>query len=176
MDLGELIDRAIEPFAPSMARRRHAQRSALKLQRQFDIAANGRRQENWRRTSGSQDREIQQGLRGARNAARELVRNSKYASSALRHMVVATIGDGIEARAVHPDHDVARKAQLAWEEWAHGPVDGRNDFFAVQKLAFRGMVEGGDMLIVWQPDTRGPDGRLRVLEGDLLDEIGRAHV
>lgn len=170
MDLGEIIDRAIEPFAPSLARRRHAQRSALKMQRQFDIAASGRRQEGWRRTSGSQDREIQQGLRGARNAARELVRNSKYASSALRHMVVATIGDGIEARAIHQDQEIARKAQLAWEEWAHGPVDGRNDFFAVQKLAFRGMVEGGDMLIVWQADAKGPDGRVRVLEGDLLDD------
>lgn len=170
MDLGELIDRAIEPFWPSAARARHAQRSALKLQRQYDVAASGRRQQGWKRTNGSADREIQQGLRGARNAARELVRNNKYAASALRHMVVATIGDGIDARAVHPDPTVARKAQEAWDQWAHGPVDGRNDFYAVQKLTFRGVVEGGDMLLVWQPDAKGPDGRVRVLEGDLLDD------
>lgn len=171
MTLGDILDRLIEPFAPAEARRRHAQRSALKLQRQYDLAANGRRTQGWRRTNGSSDREIQQGLRGARNAARELVRNSKYAASALKHMTIATIGDGIAARMVHPDEAIQRAAQAAWDTWAESPVDGRNDFYAVQKLMFRGMAECGDMLLVWRPDARGPDGRVRVLEGDLLDDM-----
>ncbi len=170
MDLGDLIDRCIEPFAPSRARRRQAERMALKQQRQYEAAGNGRRTQGWKRTNGSADREVRTGLRGARNGARELVRNNKYAASALRQMTANAIGDGIEARAVHADESVAAKAQAFWENWSHGPVDGRHDFYGVQKLIFRGTVEGGEMLQVWSPDETGPDARLKVIEGDLLDD------
>lgn len=170
LSLGELLDRCIEPFAPRWARTRLAERSALQLQRDYDAAGHGRRTRGWRRSNGSADREIRQGLRGARNGARELVRNTKYAANALEHMVAATIGDGISARAVHSDPAVQRRAQESWDNWANSPVDGWQDFYGAQELVFRGTAEGGEMLIVWSPDDTGPDGEIRVLEGDYLDD------
>jgi lambda family phage portal protein len=167
---GEMIDRAIEPFSPRLARRRQAERMALDLQRQYDVAAQGRRTQGWKRTNGSADREIRQGLRGARNAASELVRNNKVAAAALRTMTSNAVGDGIAARAVHPDPVVRQKAQDAFDRWAESKVDGFQDWYGCQKMLFRGTAERGDMLQAWEPDDNGPDGFVRVLEGDFLDD------
>ena len=173
MAFGELIDRCIEPFAPRLARRRAVERLALGLVRKFDGAGNNRRTAGWHRPSTSADQEVRGGLRGTRNAARELVRNSKVMASAVRQVVVHTVGDGIAGRAYHPDTAFAPLVQAAnedWSAWCLSPVDGRNDWFGVQRLAMRGMVEGGETLVVWSPDANGPNGRCRVLEGDHLDE------
>jgi len=170
MKLGDLIDRAIEPFAPRTARRRQAERMALEVQRQYDTAGYGRRTQGWKRSNGSADREIRQGLKGARNAARELVRNNKVAASALRIMTSNVVGDGISARAHHPDAGVRQKAQDAMDRWAESKVDGFQDWYGCQKMLFRGTAEGGDMLQAWEPDDAGPDGFVRILEGDYLDD------
>lgn len=173
MSLSSLIDQLIEPFDPAKVRRRMAERLALKEIRQYDAAANGRRTQGWRRQSTSADREVKQGLVGARNAARDLVRNNKYAAAALRQMTANVVGDGITLRANHSDSDVAKRAQEAWDEWAEGKVDGRQDFYGVQKSVFRATVEGGEALVIWGPDKAGPNGRCRVAEGDFLDHTKR---
>lgn len=171
MDFAQALDRMIEPFAPRLVRKRLAERMALTVMRQYDVSLNGRRTQGWRRPSSSADREVRQGLVAARNSARELVRNNKVASAAVRQVVAHLVGDGIAPRAQHPDKEIARKAQEAWDRWAEGRVDGRNDYYGTQRLAARAMVEGGEALKVWAPDAGGPDGRCRVLEGDFLDHL-----
>lgn len=174
MAFGEFIDRyLIEPLAPRMARKRAVERLALGLVRKYDGAGHGRRTAGWHRPSTSADQEVRSGLRGTRNAARELVRNSKLMAAAVRQVVVHSVGDGIAGRAHHPDAAFAplvRAANEDWTAWCASRVDGRNDWFGVQRLAMRGMVEGGETLVVWSPDASGPNGRCRVLEGDHLDE------
>lgn len=164
-----LIDGVIERFAPQAARRRMAERLALHQMRQYDAATHGRRTSGWRRTGGSADREVRSGLVGLRNGARELVRNNKYAASAVRQMTANVIGDGITARMTHEDDAVAKRAQDEWERWAESRVDGREDHYGQQKLLFRTVVEGGEGLAIWSPGNDGPDGRCHVVEGDLLD-------
>lgn len=171
MSFGDFIDSLIEPFAPSRVRQRVAERLALKEIRQYDAAQAGRRTQGWRRPSTSADREIRGGLVKLRDGVRELVRNNKYAASAMRQMTANVVGDGITARAQHDDQAVAKAAQDAWDRWAESRVDGRDDFYGVQKLAFRATAEGGEALIVWGPDGDGPDGRCAVIEGDLLDHL-----
>lgn len=171
MDFSRLIDGVIEPFSPRTVRRRMAERLALKEIRAYDVAAEGRRTANWRRPSTSADREIRSGLVKARNSARELVRNNKYAASAFKQVVANLVGDGISAQAVHPDKEVAQRAQDEMDRFAESRVDGRNDLYGVQRLAVRAMVEGGDGLVAWSPDQDGPDGRCRALEGDFLDHL-----
>lgn len=168
-DFARTIDGLIEPFAPSLVRRRLAERMALKEIRQYDVAANGRRTQGWRRPSTSAARETQQGLVKARDSASELVRNNKYAASALRQMTANVVGDGITARAVHDDEGVAQRAQDAWDRKAESRMDGRHDHYGQQKLIFRSMAERGDSLAIWGPDDDGPDGVCRILEGDFLD-------
>lgn len=169
MNLGQIIDAAIAPFAPRAARRRMAERLALEQVRQYDAATFGRRTQGWIRSGGSADAEVRRGLVGLRNGSRELVRNNKYAAAAVEQLVAHIVGDGIAPRAVHPDAKVQAAAQTDFDDWADGPVDGRHNFYGSQSLACRAAVEGGESLLVWSPDDKGPDGRLRVLEGDWLD-------
>jgi len=169
--LSRLIDGALEPFAPGLVRKRMAERIALDHIRQYDVAAQGRRTQGWRRPSTSANREVQQGLVKTRDSARELVRNNKYAASALRQMTANVIGDGITARATHDDPAVAAAAQADWDRFAEGRPDGRHDHYGQQKLLFRSMAEGGESLAVWGPDSEGPNGRCRILEGDFLDHL-----
>lgn len=169
--VARLIDGVIEPFSPRSVRRRVAERLALKEIRAYDIASNSRRNQNWRRPSTSADGEVRQGLVKARNSARELVRNNKYAASAFKQVVANLVGDGISAQAIHSDKAIQQKAQDAFDRFAESKVDGRNDLYGVQRLAVRAMIEGGEGLVVWNPDKTGPDGRCRVLEGDFLDHL-----
>lgn len=169
MKLRDVIDGTVEVFSPSAARRRIAERLALQQMRQYDAGVVGRRNNGWVRPGTSADAEIRRGMVALRNGARELVRNNKYAAAAVQQVTAHVIGDGISPRAVHSDEGVAAKAQAAFDDWANGPVDGRNDFYGVQALAFRATVESGESLLVWSPDDTGPDGRVRVLEGDWLD-------
>lgn len=169
MKLGEWIDSAIAPFAPRLARRRAAERMAYEQVRQYDAASFGRRTQGWRRPGTSADAEVRRALPQLRNGSRDLVRNNKYAAAAVQQVVAHLIGDGIAPRAIHLDPKVAAAAQADWDDWAGSPVDGRNNFYGVQILSVRSMVEGAEALNVWSPDDTGPDGRVRVLEGDWLD-------
>ncbi len=170
-DIAGFIDGLIEPFSPALVRKRMAERGALKVMRQYDAAAGGRRTAGWKRTASSADREVRQGLVKLRDGARELCRNNKYAASSKRQLLANLVGNGISARATHADDKIAAVAQAWWEDWAHGKVDGRRDFYGVQKLAVAAMIEGGEGLIVWSPLGKRPDARCRVLEGDYLDHL-----
>lgn len=170
MDLGDVIDGVIEPFAPSVAAKRRAARIGLAAIRQYDAASQGRRTQGWRRPATSADREIYAGLIQLRNGARELTRNNKYAAAAVRQMTAHMIGDGITARATHAESRVAELAQAEWDGWSGSKVyQGCFDHFHVQKLICRGLIEGGEMLQVWKAKDGVPDSRVDVLEGDYLD-------
>jgi lambda family phage portal protein len=170
MAFGDFLDGVIEPFAPAAAARRRSARIGLTAIRQYEAAKNDRKTQGWNRPASSANRETAQGLIGLRNGARDLVRNNKYASAALRQMTAQMIGDGITARCVHSDPVIAATAQQEWDSWSNSPVyEGRHNFFHVQKLIGRGMIEGGEMLQVWLPLNGVPDSRIRVLEGDYLD-------
>jgi lambda family phage portal protein len=170
-DLGRWIDSLIEPFSPALARRRLAERLALTTVRQYDAADSGRRTNGWRRPATSADREIRVALVRLRNGARELVRNNPVASATVKQIVANMVGDGITITAKHADPVIAQKAQAAWDGWAESKVDGVQDFYGVQKMTARSVIEGGDTLLSWGPDADGPDGFIRGLEGDFLDHL-----
>lgn len=169
MALGEWIDGAIAPFAPSWAARRMAVRIGISQVRQYDAAQRGRRTAGWKRPGTSADSENAQGITMLRNSAHDLVRNNKYAAAGVRQVVANMVGDGIAPQFVHADASVANKAQEAWKRWAEGKVDGEGDFYEHQKLTARGIIVGGETLTVWGADADGPDGRIEGLEGDYLD-------
>jgi lambda family phage portal protein len=170
MGLGQLIDAAIEPISPSLAAKRRVARIGLDAIRQYEAAQNGRATKNWRRPSSSADREIGGGLVKLRDGARDLVRNNKFAASAVRQLTAQIVGDGITAQAQHDDPAIQQAAQDEWDTWSASKVfEGRHDFFHVQKLVARGMIEGGEMLQLWRPDGDIPFSVVDVLEGDCLD-------
>ncbi len=169
MAFGDLIDGAIEPFAPLWAARRQAARAGLNAVRQYDAAGRGRRTKGWKRPATSADAENANGLVMLRNGGQDLVRNNKYAAAGVRQIVANMIGDGIAPQFTHADPAVARKAQDAWDKWAEGRVSDRGDFYEHQKVGARGMIIGGETLTVWRPKGNEPNALIDGLEGDYLD-------
>lgn len=167
--LSELIDRAIEPFSPRLVRQRLAERMALQVMRDYDAAGGGRRQKGWRRQNTSADRESLKGAGRVGDTAYDLVRNNPYAAVIDRQLTAHLVGDGIAPRAVHKNKAVQRRAQKAIDAFFKSRVDGRNDMYALQKLAVSAMIVGGDAVLTWGPDETGPDGTVQCLEGAFLD-------
>lgn len=170
------IDDLIGVFSPRAAYQRAAWRQAHDSMkrlndgaRAYDGAARGRLTADWRAGRGSADAEIISDLPTLRERCRQMVRDNSYAAAGVRNLTAALVGDGIEPRAVHPDEKTAALAQQVWKAWAESRVDGREDFYGVQRLAVRSMIEGGEALIQWRPKSGEPDARLLLLEGDFLD-------
>lgn len=167
--LARLIDGVIAEVAPAAGARRLAARQALDMIRGYDAAAVGRHNGRRAQATGA-NVELAGGQRRLSNIGHDLVRNNKYAFTAKRQIVANTIGDGISAQAVHPDDAVRQLAQADFDRWAESMVDGQDDWYGYQKLAFGGVVVGGETLTIWRPDADGPDGRIEGLESDSLDE------
>lgn len=170
MGFGDLIDRAIEPFAPSWTAQRIAARAGIAAYRQYDAASHGRRGRGIKRPQTDADAENGPAIARLRATGYEMFRNNKYVNSAVRHMVADMIGDGIAPQFAHPEKAVAQKAQDHWTRWAESKVDGEDDFYGYQKIAAQTTIIGGEALTVWKDENGAPYSRLMGLEGDYLDQ------
>ena len=174
------FDHAIASVAPRMAARRVMARQAFEtLTRGYDGAARGRRTDGWRAPGSSADTEI--GVAGAllRDRMRDLVRNNPHAAKAVAVLVNNIIGAGIMPRAASGDDKLDRKVDALFERWtAECDADGQLDFYGLQTLICREMVEAGEVL-VRRRLRRASDGlpvplQLQVLEADFLDATNPA--
>jgi lambda family phage portal protein len=168
-----LLDRSIGYLAPLWALRRQRARVATEmLARHYDAASHGRRTQGWRRAAGDANAAVASGLSILRNQARDLVRNNPHADSAVDTIGNDAVGWGIVAKP-RPEN---KRAAEAWAAWADTPAcdsDGRHDFYGLQKLVMRTVVESGECL-VRRRMRRPEDGlplpvQLQVLEPDYLD-------
>lgn len=153
---------------------RDAMRSLAET-RAYAAAGQGRRNKGWRGRPTSSNVEIGASLSSLRNRAREYVRDSWAGQRILDVMTSHVVGTGI-VPAVETGSDRAnKKYSLAWEEWnASADVEGRLDFVAMQALAVRSMIEGGDTVLRYHDITMSEAGRtvpfrLQGLEGDQID-------
>ncbi len=169
------IDRAIASVAPRAAARRVLARQAFEtLARGYDGAAKGRRTEGWRTPGSSADTEV--GVAGAllRDRMRDLVRNNPHAAKAVAVLVNNIVGAGIMPRAASGDKTLDRTVDSLFERWAGAcDTDGQLDFYGLQTLICREIVEAGEVL-VRRRLRRASDGlpvplQLQVLEADFLD-------
>lgn len=110
-----------------------------------------------------------------RNRARDLIRNNPWAAKGLTVIVNNTIGFGIRAQLNAGTKTRTRQIQSLWSAWAETTAcdaDGLHDFYGLQQLATRAMVESGECLIRLR-NRRPEDGlpvplQLQVLEPDYL--------
>ncbi|WP_374422734.1 phage portal protein [Paracoccus sp. (in: a-proteobacteria)] len=169
------FDHAIATVAPRMAARRVMARQAFEtLTRGYDGAARGRRTEGWRAPGSSADTEI--GVAGAllRDRMRDLVRNNPHAAKAVAVLVNNIVGAGIMPRAASGNEALDRTVDALFARWtAECDADGQLDFYGLQTLICREMVEAGEVL-VRRRLRRSSDGlpvplQLQVLEADFLD-------
>ena len=162
------LDRAIGVMAPRAALKRMRARAAYDAVRGYDGAALGRHTDGWRAPSTSADWEIASAGPRLRDRHRDLVRNNPHAAKAVSAWVTSIVGDGIQPRTDN------KKVMDAFKEWCgQCDADGQLNFYGLQTLAAREMVEGGEVLIRRRP-RRASDGlaapvQVQILEADLLD-------
>lgn len=167
------IDRATAPIAPIWTLRRQRARLAGELlQRHYDAASGGRRTQGWRKSSGDADAVIGPALARLRENARDLVRNNPYAESAVTTIADHAVGWGIAAKPV-PMQPLLAATWKAWAETTACDANGRHDFYGLQKLVMRTVVESGEVLVrrrLRLPDDGFPiPMQLQVLDPDFLD-------
>jgi len=157
-----LLDRAISYVAPATAVRRVARRAMMaELQRGYTGADRGRFRGGWQTRATSADTEIAASGQLLRDRMRDLVRNNPLAANAVGLMVTHAVGDGIVPVFKDP------KVKDVFQRWSK-----RVNFYAVQALAVREMIEGGEGLVrpKWQRfGSAEVPLRLQVLEADQID-------
>jgi lambda family phage portal protein len=170
-----ILDRAIGYLAPHVALRRARQRAAIALlSRSYEGARLGRRTDGWIVAGTGANAEIGSALVRLRDRSRDLVRNNPYAAKAAQAVVSNLIGTGIMPRARAHDAAINEVADRLWAGFAETcDADGLTDFYGLQALIVRAMVESGECLIRIRNRQR-EDGlpvplQLQLLEPDHLD-------
>ena len=142
--------------------------------RSYEAAAFGRNGEPWITTQRSADAEIFGQARTLRDKMRALVRNNPFAAKAVASLTANIVGEGIIPRPVTGSPSKDKRIWQAFQRWANGcDFGGQLDFYGLQTLLCREMVEGGEVLVRKRlRKKRGPGDiplELQVLEADFLD-------
>jgi lambda family phage portal protein len=170
------LDQFIASLSPQAAVRRQRARIQLDALRKYDGASRGRRTEGWLTQGTSADAAAAPALPVLRDRSRDLVRNNPYAAKAVGVIVSNVVGTGIIAQAkARRSRRRSQQSTDLWHDWATDPRqcdwNGRLDFYGLQALSFRTVVESGEVLI----RRRTPTGsqrvplHLQVMEPDMLD-------
>ena len=134
--------------------------------RSFDAAGGGRRWEGARTVDGLNTAI----LAGATTAARRAgwyARNNPWVAAAVDSLVGNVVGAGIKPQSTHPDRAVRERLQMLWLRWTdHADPGGLADFYGLQAMAVRAMVEGGESFARLRVV---PDAAAVPLHIDLLD-------
>lgn len=169
------LDRVIGFVAPATAARRVKARTKFdQLRRSYAGAALGRHTDGWKAFSTSADAEIAVGGQRLRDRARDLVRNNPGAAKAVSVFAAVLIGHGITPRPNTGDETKNKRIKEAFFKWARQcDADGQLDFFGLQTLAVREMIEGGEVLARrrWRRAGDGLDVpvQIQIFEVDHLD-------
>lgn len=165
MEQANLLDKAIGWVSPSAGLRRAKTRAAL---RGYDAVTKSRNRDPWYSRGTSADAEISRAGPALRDVMRDMVRNNPYAANAVHNLVTHAVGSGIVPRAKDP------RVNKLFSKWASQcDAEGHLDFFGMQALIVRGMLESGDGL-VRKRRRKADDGlavplQLQVLEPDNID-------
>jgi len=83
-----------------------------------------------------------------RTKSRDLVRRNAWANAALESYVANAIGTGIKPQSLVVDPTIRERIQVLWRDWTlDADAAGLTDFYGLQALACRAMLEGGEALI-----------------------------
>lgn len=178
-----LVDRVITYLDPVRALRRRQARMVLALTGGYTGARRDRHSmREWRTTGGDADTDLLPDLPTLRERSRDLARNAPMAAGALNTKVTSIIGPGLKP---HPrldreilgvDEDQAdqweRLVVREWRLWsatAECDVTRTSTFAELQALAFRSMLENGDVFALLPYVERPPSPyglRVQLIEAD----------
>jgi len=147
------------------------------IERRFEGAAGGRRNDGWRAAGTDANAENGPALARLRARARDLRRNNPYAERAITGIADNVVGYGIVPRplAKRPrDNEQLGKTWAAWAESLACDADGLENFYGLQHKIIEAVAESGECL-VRRRRRKSSDGlpvplQLQVIEPDFLDE------
>jgi capsid protein len=101
--------------------------------------------------------------------SRDLVRRNAWAQSGIEAFVANAVGTGIKPQSLASDERFKTDVQALWRDWVEeADAAGQTDFYGLQALACRAMLEGGECLIRLRP-RRPKDGLVVPLQLQLLE-------
>lgn len=139
-----------------------------------EAAGIGRRLRTWLPFDSGPRREHLQ-LAMLRARSRDACRNNAIARAAVDRMTSDFIGSGVSPKAMAKNEGLRERLLDAWEDWSSVcDADGQTDFYGLQTLAFRAMLESGEVLALLEPDdANGVPLKIRLLESDHLPFLNR---
>ncbi|WP_339048065.1 phage portal protein [Candidatus Mesenet endosymbiont of Phosphuga atrata] len=140
----------------------------------WDIAGSGRRLCHFQPERGSINSLLTHNLETLRSRARGMVRNNPYAANIIDTIVSNCVGTGIKPQSKAKDAEFRKKLQQLWLNWTdEADSCGVNDFYGLQSLVCRSMVEGGECFVRLRvrraEDNLSVPLQLQVLESEHLD-------
>ena len=101
--------------------------------------------------------------------SRDLVRRNAWAQAGIEAFVANAVGTGIKPQSLSSDDAFKADVQALWRDWTEeADAAGQTDFYGLQALACRAMLEGGECLIRLRP-RRPEDGLVVPLQLQLLE-------
>jgi lambda family phage portal protein len=83
-----------------------------------------------------------------RAKSRDLVRRNAWANAGLESYVANAIGTGIKPQSMVQDTRLRESVQALWRDWTvDADAAGVTDFYGLQAMACRAMLEGGEALV-----------------------------
>jgi lambda family phage portal protein len=183
--IGRTIDQWMMAIAPRAGVRRMQARWAGKiLNASYRGAEKNRLRKDWSPLGGSADADLLPDLPTLRERSRDLNRNDAHAAAITGTVVVNVVGSGIRpqsrvdrtALGITDDEARAyeRAVERAWRRWMpHADSQGRADFYELESLIQRQILENGEVLVLplmikdepWRPYRLA----LEVIEADRLE-------
>lgn len=159
--LGRVIDSVVADIAPKAGAKRAAARSSYHQIRRYDAGSRGRQRDDWNASTASADALIERDVAIVRARMRDLVRNNSMAAKAVQVLVNNMVGTGIRPRASSGNKALNRRVDRLFAEWSKQcDAEGLADFYGMQALAVREMIEGGDLFAVRR--SQNADSKLPV--------------
>lgn len=157
--LGTSLDQAITAVSPRWAMRRMQERTAMQMLSAYRGATHDRLRKHWVPGGGSADDDLLPDLPALRERSRDLNRNDAFGSAITNTVVANTVGTGIrpqpsmdlEATGMSEAQGQAfeRAALKVWRQWCpYADAQNRMDFYEMQALVKRQIVENGEVFLI----------------------------
>lgn len=141
---------AVETLLSLYRQAGHAVPAVVPLRRvnAYDASGTGRRGKGWINNSEGINSLLFANAETLRNRSRDAVRKNPWAANALDSYTGNAIGAGIKPMCLYEDKAIRQLIHAEWRRWTdESDFYGQTDFYGQQSLAFRSMMEAGEVLV-----------------------------
>lgn len=141
----------------------------------YEAAGTGRRLSTWGLSGAGPNTALYGSLSYLRSRSRELTRNNPIAENGVESFASNLVGTGIIPRWRITDPALKAQIQELWADWTEeADAYGTCDFYGLQALAARSLIDSGEVLARFRPrypgDLLSVPLQIQLLEPDHLDE------